>query len=135
MAKKREKGLIEQKKAELTTDQVLAHPVVQQMVTRLEALNSLLTNLPSAVGQAVAEAMETARRNRPPDGASGPPVRIMNSLDDFRPRSDGKPLETIPTLEIGPGRISAQGQSFELNKPKPAPKRKEYHAKKIGKTT
>lgn len=68
-------GLVQAKPAEqqaLTLEQVMAHPVVQQLNQKLEETKQLLQGLPEAIGRAVAEAQ---RPNKLPQ-ASGPPVAV-----------------------------------------------------------
>jgi len=69
------KGLIHSKAGDqqaLTLEQVMAHPVVQQLNQKLEETRQLLQGLPEAIGRAVAEAQ---RPNRLPQ-ASGAPVVV-----------------------------------------------------------
>jgi len=66
------KGLI-QKKSEVAAAAILNHPIFRDVAQRLETMHKLLRDLPVAVGEAVAEASR-----RPPAGASGPPVPLIN---------------------------------------------------------
>jgi len=80
----------------LTMEQVLAHPVVQQMTRRLEEMREIVQGLPEAIGRAVAQATK-----RPPAGACGPPVPILNPKEvEFHKGGkvieDGKVIEYVP---------------------------------------
>jgi hypothetical protein len=56
----------------LNLEQVMAHPVVQQMNKKLEEMRQLVQGLPEAIGRAVAEAQRAGR----PRVVSGPPVAL-----------------------------------------------------------
>lgn len=59
----------------LTIEEVLKHPVVQQMNQKLEDMRALVAGLPEAIGRAVATAQNASRATLP----SGPPVALKAS--------------------------------------------------------
>jgi hypothetical protein len=61
-----------QKKSDVTTAAILAHPIFRDVVQRLETMHRMMKDLPAVIGEAVAEATR-----RPPAGASGPPVPVI----------------------------------------------------------
>lgn len=77
---------------EVSVEKVLSHPAFRDMANRIEIMQSLLSNLPQAIGEAVKAAMAA-----PPAGASGPPVPLINpGAVEIRPREltiDGKKVK------------------------------------------
>jgi len=100
MAKKTEKGkgnkgnLVRREEDQMTRA-ILEHPVVRKIQTDLSNLQSMLKQLPEAIGRAVNETM----KNQAPAGASGPPVPLL-------------PTEGI---EIHPDRSVVKGKDFKLD--------------------
>lgn len=78
-------------------ERALSHPVVKQMHARLSMIQSLLEELPEAVGRAVREAIAS----RPPSNASGPPVKLVEAKD----------------IEITARGIRADGKRYRMDPP------------------
>lgn len=82
--KKPEKGLsIRENKGELTTAQMMAHPVIREMTARIETMSALLSNLPRLIGEAVA-ASQNIPSGRAHDIVPGQIVRVRG----IRPPSE-----------------------------------------------
>jgi hypothetical protein len=69
---KPDKGLIK-KEADAALQQVMSHPVFQDMSNRLKTVQGMLKDLPNVIGAAVAESLR-----KPPEGASGPPMPLLS---------------------------------------------------------
>jgi hypothetical protein len=68
---KKNRGLVQQK-SDVAAAAILAHPVFRDVAQRLETMHRMMKDLPAVIGEAVAEATR-----RPPAGASGPPVPVI----------------------------------------------------------
>lgn len=73
----------------LTMEEVLKHPVVQQMNKKLEDMRELVAGLPEAIGRAVAAAQRANGATLP----SGPPVALKESNDGVEFHRKGKIIQ------------------------------------------
>lgn len=87
-------GMVARKTA-VSAEMILSHPVFQEMSKRLQTVQGMLENLPAAIGEAVA----AATAQRPPEGASGPPVPLIYPQGD---------------IEINPRKLTVDGQSYSV---------------------
>lgn len=91
--RKKGRGLVKKEAMTVTAEAILSHPAFLGMKNRLDEVHAMLQNLPAAIGAAVAEATR-----QPPKGASGAPV----------------PLVAPQEIEIGRGKLTLDGKTFEL---------------------
>lgn len=71
----------------LTLEQVMAHPVVQQLNQKVDEMRQLVQGLPEAIGRAVAEAQ---RAGRSAPRASGPPVALRTNNENVEFHRKGR---------------------------------------------
>ena len=94
----------------ISTEVILSHPVFRDMAARLQTIHGMLEGLPKAIGAAVAEA-----NRKPPEGASGPPVPLINpgnvEIGPRRLKIDGKTFNVKPAATLG-GKPSAIKKSL-----------------------
>lgn len=94
--KKKEAGNIIRKEEDQMTQAILAHPVMKKIQGDLDNLQSMLKQLPEAIGRAVNETM----KNQPPMGASGPAMPL---------------IEVKKGIEIHRDESIVDGENFKLD--------------------
>lgn len=101
--KDEEQGLARCEEQKLTPEQleqIMAHPAIQELSARLDAVKQMLGTLPEAVGRAVAEAL-----NGPPEKSWHPPVPVASEFGKGGP------------IEITKDGITAGGKTYPTRKP------------------
>lgn len=93
--KSSESKALAKSKSAVSAEMILSHPVFQEMSRRLETVQGMLQNLPAAIGEAVA----AAQAQRPPEGASCPPIPLI------APEGD---------IEIHPRKLMVDGKSYDV---------------------